>query len=153
MRAAVMALAMLIGAVSAAPAAAQGIRGLEWLTGRWCAPGADQGIVCLTFAAQDGESMTAEWATQSKGAKAPVKSEAVFTVEDGRVVLRSDDQGSVYREVSRGPGMLAMGNESPGEFVDGDLKQTRYHREGDELVLDFTYVGGRTATDRYKRED
>ena len=152
MRGILIALAVLLGALTGTPAAAQNAGPLPWLTGKWCAPSTQQGKVCLTFTPQPDGTIASEWASQSADAAVPEHSEAVISTVNGRLTMHSDDQNSDFREVSHGPDELVLESAQDG-LSEGDLKLIRYRRMGDDLVLDFTFVGGKTATDRYRREN
>jgi hypothetical protein len=152
MRAILTALAMLFTALTATPAAARGIAGLEWLTGTWCGYSDKEEKVCLIFTPRPDWTVAAEWRMTSKNAKEPERSFAVFRVEKGRVLLHSDDQDSDYGEVSRGPGELVMEAMMP-DLQPDDLKRVRYRVVDGDLAIDFTYVKGSTDTGRYRRED
>ena len=134
------------------PAAAQDAGALPWLTGKWCAPSAQQGTDCLTYTPKPDGAIAAEWASQSSDVAKPEHSEAVMRVVDGRLTLHSDDQDSDFREVSRGPNelVLELTNTDAGP---GSLRRVRYRVEGDDLILEMEFIGGKTATDRYRRED
>lgn len=152
MRAILIGLAMLFAALTATPAAAQGISGLEWLSGTWCGQGAKEEKICLIFTPREDRTILAEWRMTRKTGPKPEQSFAVFRLADGRVMLHSDDQKSDYAEVSRGPNELVMESIMP-DLRNGDLKQARYRVADGDLVIDFTYVGGNAETGRYRRED
>jgi hypothetical protein len=150
MRGLLIALTMLASALIAMPAAAQGIAGLEWLSGKWCASNAQQGTICLTYTPRADGTVESAWATETKSETKPVHSVAVLSLVDGRVTLHSDDQGSTFREVSRAPNELVL-ESTASNLDDESVRRVSHRREGDVLVLDMELVSGRIVTNRYTR--
>ncbi|MEZ0244590.1 MAG: hypothetical protein ACAH11_14540 [Sphingomonas sp.] len=152
MRAILIGLAMFFAALTAMPAAAQDAGELQWLMGKWCSNTAKQGKLCLTYKAREDGTILSTWATEDDGAEQPEHSEAVMQIVDGRVVLHSEDQGSDFREVSRGPNELVL-ETTQSDLPKGSVERVTHRREGDVLVIDLILAGGETWTSRYLRED
>ena len=141
-------------AMAPLPAAAQSSE-LAWLIGKWCASGGDKGgatvTVCITFTARPDGTMVLDWVRGGEKGKGGERSQAIIRKKDGEIVLRSEDQDSDYRMSALGDREMVMESLSSAPDPDEDMKEVRYRVEGDLLIVDLTFMSGRTGTMAFRR--
>lgn len=126
---------------AANPASAQDSGLPLWMVGTWCL---ELPImkVCTRYDAPVDGAIHSTHLILKDGDETPSQ-KAVIRVEDGRVVYRISDTGSILREVSRAPDALVMDQENPGPLRPG---RTRYAVSGDIMTVEMASEGSAPPT-------
>lgn len=132
------------------PVAAQTGAFPAWLEGQWC--GKFEGIEeCIAFEREaDGRIAIIHSGQAGPGRDRIVITGTSATVEDGRLMVRTFG-GTAYREKRRGPDELVTENAAPENAQNDDARVIRYARQGNRLIIEFSFADGRKTTQRYDR--